>query len=217
VHSGDVGGKSVGKKGYAPVVKGYVPAVPAAPASEEDGYKAAAPAKKHHKVHHNGDGKGTGRLPEILKALEDNNLVADASLFERAGLAEALDDPKVPFTFFAPTGEVTNRTLASVGFGTGNDVADDDLLRTVLPYHVIIGEVVTSADLRDDAVVETALPLENSVCGVNTVQLKLKNEVVPMVVGGADTAGSIVNVDIAVTNGVIHAIDMVLLPCPLAS
>jgi uncharacterized surface protein with fasciclin (FAS1) repeats len=115
-----------------------------------------------------------------------------AKLIGDAGLADTLKGPG-PFTVFAPT----NAAFAKVPAKTMSELAaDKERLRAVLTYHVVPGNVMSS---------------EVKPGNVKTVQ-------------GANVAvsraGTFVTVedavvtkaDIKATNGVIHAIDTVLIP-----
>jgi transforming growth factor-beta-induced protein len=111
---------------------------------------------------------------------------------EAAGLAETLAGGG-PFTVFAPT----DAAFAALPGGLLEAVlADRDLLRSILLYHVVPGRVL-SGDLSDGMVVTT---VEG-----RPVRITLQ--------GGARINGtSITAVDVEASNGVIHVIDAVLLP-----
>ncbi len=100
------------------------------------------------------------------------------------------------FTVFAPTNEAFERlpagTLASLDAAT---------LRSILQYHVIAGSEVKAAAITDGA---TPTTVEGS-----TLRLDLEGSSV--IVNGV-TQVSIADID--ASNGVIHAIDSVLLPIP---
>jgi len=115
-----------------------------------------------------------------------NKLIVDA------GLTETLRGAG-PFTVFAPSDEafkaVPAKTMAELA-------ANKELLRSVLTYHVVPGKVM-AADVKTGNV--------KSVQGANL---------------GVARAGTFVTVedavvtqpDVAVTNGVVHIIDKVLMP-----
>lgn len=115
-----------------------------------------------------------------------------AKLINDAGLADTLKGAG-PFTVFAPTNEafakVPAKTMAELA-------ADKQRLRAVLTYHVVPGSVM-AAEVKPGNVktVQGAdLPLSRSG---------------PFV--GVDQA-LVTKADIKATNGVIHAIDTVLIP-----
>lgn len=111
-----------------------------------------------------------------------------------AGLAETLSG-KGPFTVFAPT----NEAFAALPKGTLETLLkpeNRDLLRKVLTYHVVSGDVM-SKDLRSGNV--------KTVAG-STVNVKVQNS------GITINSSKVVKADIDATNGVVHVIDRVLLP-----
>ena len=110
---------------------------------------------------------------------------------QASGLAETLSGPG-PFTVFAPTNDAFNKLPA----GTLDALLrDQQQLRAVLTYHAVSGRV-TSADLpnRQSAMSVQGAPLTFS---VNPPRVNNAN---------------IVQADVQASNGVIHAIDSVLLP-----
>ena len=115
-----------------------------------------------------------------------------SKLINDAGLADTLRGAG-PFTVFAPT----NEAFKAVPAATMAQLAQDkQMLLAVLNYHVIPGKV-SSADVKTGNV--------KTVQGANVAVSK---------------AGTFVTVedavvttaDVAVTNGVVHVIDKVLLP-----
>jgi transforming growth factor-beta-induced protein len=111
---------------------------------------------------------------------------------EAAGLVGTLSS-EGPFTVFAPT----DAAFAALPPGTLEAVlADRELLRTILLYHVVPGQI-RSSELIDGQVVTTAEG--------RPVRVTLS--------GGARVNGvGIVATDVTASNGVIHVIDRVLLP-----
>src|SRR5215208_3444679 len=110
---------------------------------------------------------------------------------QAGGLADTLSGPG-PFTVFAPTNDAFNKLPA----GTLDALLQDQQqLRAVLTYHVVSGRV-TSADLpgRQSAPSVQGAPLAFS---VNPARVNNANIVQP---------------DVQASNGVIHAIDTLLLP-----
>lgn len=105
-----------------------------------------------------------------------------------------------PFTVFAPTNAAFAALLTELGYASLNDIPAATL-EAVLKYHVVSGKVLSSS-LTEGQVVTTLNP--------GTFKVGLS--------GGAkitDAKGRVSNitsVDIEGTNGVIHAIDKVLLP-----
>jgi uncharacterized surface protein with fasciclin (FAS1) repeats len=116
----------------------------------------------------------------------------------KAGLAGAVSGPG-KFTVFAPT----NAAFRAAGFSTVADInaASTDLITTVVKYHVITTNVFAS-DLTDGL---TTASLQG---GNLTINLPAKVKIT----SSANPASNIIATDIVATNGVVHAIDRVLLP-----
>jgi uncharacterized surface protein with fasciclin (FAS1) repeats len=109
-----------------------------------------------------------------------------------AGLVDTLKGPG-PFTVFAPT----DAAFAKLPAGTVDALLKDPAkLRAVLTYHVVAGKVMA----RDVRTGEAKT--------VNGQSVALEAEGGKVRVNGAN----VVKADVAATNGVIHAIDSVILP-----
>ena len=110
-----------------------------------------------------------------------------------AGLVDTLKGDG-PFTVFAPTNEafakIPQADLEAI-------LADKDKLTSILTYHVVPGEVL-STDLKKKQKVKT---VEGS-----KVLIKVKKK------GATIEDAKIVQTDIQGSNGVIHVIDTVILP-----
>ncbi len=106
-----------------------------------------------------------------------------------------------PFTVFAPTNEAFANLLASNN--EWNTLADIPVatLEAVLSYHVVAGANVRAGDLTDDQSVTT---FEGS-------SFTIDLDGGPSIIAGSNTA-NIVATDVQGTNGVVHAIDAVILP-----
>ena len=113
-------------------------------------------------------------------------------LITQAGLTDTLRGPG-PFTVFAPSDEafkaVPAKTLADLG-------ADKELLRAMLTYHVVAGNMPAAAVKN------------GNVKTVNGSNLALSKSGTTVTVEDA----VVLTADVAATNGVVHVIDRVLLP-----
>lgn len=110
-----------------------------------------------------------------------------------AGLVETLSGPG-PFTVFAPT----DAAFAALPAGTLESLlADKAALTKVLTYHVVAGQVLSSA--------LPSTPMATTVEG---------SPVLFSIMGGKARVNQaqIVTADIMTSNGVIHVIDAVILP-----
>ncbi len=112
---------------------------------------------------------------------------------EAAGLVDVLRS-EGPFTVFAPTDEA----FAKLPEGTIEALLEDtDALRAILLYHVVPGRVM-AADVVSLSEAETAQGAKISISTYGeTVRIN---------------DATVVQADVAATNGVIHVIDTVILP-----
>lgn len=130
-----------------------------------------------------------------------STLVAALSKPELSDLLAAANDPTSDLTVFAPTNDAFDATLAALGKESIDDIPVE-LLREIVTYH-ILGTAVFSNELTDGAEVPTLLADE-------TVTVDLTD-------GVKINDATVVEADIQAVNGVIHAVDGVLLPSFVAS
>lgn len=116
-----------------------------------------------------------------------------ATALTEAGLIETLKGPG-PFTVFAPTDEAFAKLPKGMLDGL---LKNKDELKKVLLYHVVSGKVLAAdvVKLKDAKTVEGA-----------NVAITVKGSEVMI------NKARVTKTDIMATNGVIHVIDMVLLP-----
>ncbi len=138
----------------------------------------------------------------VDNAVNAKNVTTVVSLVKQAGLVDTLKSTG-PFTVFAPS----NDAFAAVPKDILNKVAgDNDLLKTVLTYHVVAG-TYTTADLRALAAKGGTL---TTVQG-GKLSVKVENNQLEIV----DATGQKVMIetpDVISSNGVTHVIKNVLLP-----
>ena len=116
-----------------------------------------------------------------------------AKAIETAGLTETLKG-KGPFTVFAPTDEA----FAKLPKGTVDALLKDKAkLATILSYHVVPGNVSS----RDVAGMSSAKTVNGQQIAINAKGNKVMID-----------KATVVQADIAASNGVIHVIDQVLMP-----
>jgi len=127
-------------------------------------------------------------------AIAAGNFTTLAAALTAAGLVDTLKGAG-PFTVFAPT----DAAFAALPAGTVEDLLkpeNKDKLIAILTYHVIAGKVM-STDLSEGLKAKT----------VNGAEVTITLD------GGAKVNGVVISTaDIAVSNGVIHVIDSVILP-----
>lgn len=112
-----------------------------------------------------------------------------------AGLADTLSGPG-PLTVFAPTDDA----FAALPAGTVESLLlpeNRDKLVSILTYHVVAGNYPASSLSGVRGSLETVNGQRVHINGTNGVRVNKSNVIIP---------------DVAASNGIIHAIDKVLLP-----
>jgi uncharacterized surface protein with fasciclin (FAS1) repeats len=147
---------------------------------------------------------GTSAAPSQPAAVADKNIVETAvaagdfttlvGLVKEAGLVDALSgDDKL--TVFAPTDEAFSKVPAATLKKLGSK---PKLLRRVLKYHVVAGDV-KAADIVDRRSVRTLAGAK--------IKIRVRDGNVRL-----NRSATVVQADIGASNGTIHVIDRVLLP-----
>ncbi|MBA3442292.1 MAG: fasciclin domain-containing protein [Pyrinomonadaceae bacterium] len=142
-------------------------------------------------------GMGGGDLVET--AMKAGNFNTLAKALEAAGLVETLKSGT--YTVFAPTDEA----FAKLPAGTLDDLLkpeNRERLRSILTYHVVPGKLA-AADLAKIDNVSTAQ-------GTDMI-LMIKAKGTAVTINNA----TVTQPDVAASNGVVHAIDTVLMPKPM--
>ena len=140
--------------------------------------------------------KADPNFSTLVSALTRDDLTSDfASILS----TDSTTDP-APFTIFAPINEAFSGLLAELGITSLLDI-DEPTLDAVLKYHVVGGANILASDLTDNLTITT-----------------LGGDITANITGGAslsDNTGrisEIITVNIQANNGVIHAINRVILP-----
>jgi phosphate transport system substrate-binding protein len=142
-----------------------------------------------------------GTIAEVVAG--DPQFSTLLSLVEAAGLTDVLSDPAAQYTVFAPT----NDAFALVPqFVLDYLAANPELLTRVLTYHVVNG-AVTSADITESMM---APSMEMGAVGGDLMGSELTVTVTNS--GIKIDAADVVTPDIAASNGVVHAINSLLVP-----
>ena len=143
-----------------------------------------------------GEGSFSGMADDPAATAAGNNPVLSTlvSAVTQAGLVDTLNGDG-PFTIFAPT----NDAFAALPPADLEAVlADNDLLTSVLTYHVVAGEQLSSADLT----------AAGSVATVNGGTLTFTDDSGVLTVNGVPAAC----MDVPTSNATVHIIGGVLLP-----
>lgn len=132
--------------------------------------------------------------PNSVVAIANSSSTELGSAINAAGLVADLNGAG-PFTLFAPTDEAFNKAKSAV-----DDLKkpeNKEKLQTVLKYHVVKGKF-KSSDLKDGKELTT----------IDGKKLKIDISKGKIMVGDAVVVGA----DVEATNGIVHAIDKVLMP-----
>ena len=143
-----------------------------------------------------------GVLTQNLDVTDTAVLQGFDTLVAALGAAGLVDDLQAdgPFTVFAPTEQAFADLLATLNVTAEQLLARADLA-DILRYHVVAGEAFAS-DLSNGQVLNTL--------GGGTLTVNISGSTVSLV--GANNTVTVVVPNVDVSNGVIHAIDAVLLP-----
>ncbi|WP_435979980.1 fasciclin domain-containing protein [Psychrobacter sp. DM4] len=142
------------------------------------------------------DTMGTQSITEI--AAGNENLTVLTAALQAADLDTMLMDAGT-YTVFAPTDDAFAPVLEKLGVTKEELLADTDLLKSVLPYHVL-PMVVMAAEI----------PYDTDVATVNGATINISDANV--ITDAAGNRANITGTDIVATNGVVHTIDAVLMP-----
>lgn len=133
-----------------------------------------------------------GKKDIVDTAVAAGNFGTLVTAVQAADLVDTLKG-EGPFTVFAPTDEAFARIPAA---DLEALLADKEALTRVLTYHVVPGKVM-AADVVN---LESAATVEGSEIAISTTGGVKVNE------------ATVVQTDIEASNGVIHVIDMVIMP-----
>ena len=142
------------------------------------------------------DTAATQSIAEI--AAGNENLTILTAALQAAGLDTMMMDAGT-YTVFAPTDDAFAPVLEKLGVTKEELLADTELLKKVLPYHVV-PMVVMAADI----------PYGTDVATVNGATINISDANV--ITDATGNTANITGTDIMATNGVVHTIDAVLMP-----
>jgi uncharacterized surface protein with fasciclin (FAS1) repeats len=150
----------------------------------------------------------TAQTPNIVGvAVANENFSTLVAAVKAAGLVETLSSTG-PFTVFAPT----NAAFAKLPEGTIPTLLKPEskaTLTSILTYHVVAGKfdaaaVVAAIKANDGAFTVTTVQGGKLVASLKGANVMLKDE--------KGNMSKVVIADVAASNGIIHAIDSVVMP-----
>lgn len=140
-----------------------------------------------------------GNVVQVAQSDSRFSILVEA--VQAAGLTDTLTAPG-PYAVFAPTNDAFSALLGELGVTKDQLLANKPLLTAVLKYHVVAGQVPSSA-----------VPLGKAINPVGGGFFKIDKVGTGLVItDGRNRTSKIVQADIAASNGVIHSIEKVLLP-----
>jgi transforming growth factor-beta-induced protein len=144
-----------------------------------------------------GGGAMTGDIVAVASANANFSILVQA--VTKAGLVSALQDPSKK-TVFAPTNAAFTALLTELGVASLDDLTADQL-KPILLYHVLPTEIRAAA-------ATTAAQANSTVTSLGgKIKLSLDGSTIKL-----DGRAGVVTADVLASNGVIHAIDKVILP-----
>ncbi len=135
----------------------------------------------------------------VARAMDSGNFPTLIAAVKAAWLVDMLSD-EGPYTVFAPTEEAFAALLAKLDVTAEELLADTEMLKSVLAYHVLPG----TYSAEDVMALEEATWFETAQWTDITIN---PNDGTPMI-----NESMLVDTDMFTSNGVIHVIDQVLVP-----
>lgn len=142
------------------------------------------------------DAAATQSIGEMAAANPDLSILTAA--LKAAGLDGMMMEAG-EYTVFAPTDDAFAAVLTKLDVTKEELLANTDLLKSVLPYHVV-PMVVKAADIPYNTAIETV--------NGQTIMISDAN----VITDASGNTANITGTDMMATNGVVHVIDTVLLP-----
>ena len=149
-------------------------------------------------------------LPTIAQAAQDKGFTALTAAASKAGLASALSDSSASLTVFAPTNDAFAKLATQLGFASADAMVTAlpaSTLASILQYHVL-GSRKVAADLAAGGSTQATLYNFNG----SAVPLTLSFSGGVSIKDAALTTARVTTPDVMASNGVIHAVDKVLVP-----
>ncbi|MDJ0769244.1 MAG: fasciclin domain-containing protein [Ilumatobacter sp.] len=131
-------------------------------------------------------------------AVANGSFTTLVAAVQAAGLVDTLSG-EGPFTVFAPTDDAFAAALEALGLTAEELLADTETLTSILTYHVLAGEVDAATAISLDG--QTSATVNGAEISISVVDGNVMID-----------DSTVIIPDVAASNGIIHAIDAVLLP-----
>ena len=148
-----------------------------------------------------GGDDGPGNIVQVAQGDSRFSILVEAVNAADPGVATALTGAG-PLTVFAPTNDAFAALLTELGLTKAQLLANQPLVTAVLKYHVL-GAKVQKADIP---IGKAITPVGGGFFKIDTVGTDL------VITDGRNRKPKIILTNVAASNGVIHAVDKVLLP-----
>lgn len=142
-----------------------------------------------------------GTIADIAAGNEDFSILVRAVQAADPTVREALSGPG-PLTVFAPTNQAFRNLASSLDIDLEALLADDELVTSLLLYHVIQGTYFSGQLIGLDG---TTIP---TLYGGTALGITVNNGVITV----NRVADVVAPFDVSASNGVVHAIDQVIFP-----
>jgi uncharacterized surface protein with fasciclin (FAS1) repeats len=152
-------------------------------------------------------GNGGGEETIVGVAAGNKDFSTLVAAVKAAGLVETLNSAG-PFTVFAPTNAAFDKLPKGTVEGLLKPESKDQLV-AVLTYHVVAGEFNAAAVVEAIKKNKGKFVIKTVQGGELTASLKGKNVILTDAAGNTST---VVIADVKASNGIIHAIDSVVMP-----
>jgi uncharacterized surface protein with fasciclin (FAS1) repeats len=156
-------------------------------------------------------GSATGASLTIAQVAQTGGFDSLLAAATKADLGSTLADQNASLTVFAPTDAAFTSLATSLGFANASEMVNAlpaAALRNILTFHVLPGKKLASElSATEQSTQSTAYSFQGQPA---TLSLNTRNGVT--VTDAALTSATVTAPDIAASNGVIHAIDKVLVP-----
>lgn len=153
----------------------------------------------------------TASASTIDKVAQEGGFNALLAAATKAELGSTLGDPNAQFTVFAPTDAAFNKLAESLGFKDASALVEAlpaDTLKDILSYHVLQGTKPASELASSPrSTQETLYRIDDQ-----AATLALDTQAGVKITDAALTSANVTAADVTARNGVVHAIDKVLVP-----
>jgi transforming growth factor-beta-induced protein len=155
-------------------------------------------------------GGGSTSHVTLADVAKNNGFTALLAAADKAGLSATLGSANSNLTVFAPTDAAFTTLSTQLGFANPTDMVTAlpaDALKSILTYHIVSG-TKSAADLKAGGASQTTLYSFEGKSTTLALNTSSGVEITDAVLATAKVSSA----DVAASNGIIHAVDKVLVP-----